>query len=123
MVSPALTMADATEKGQDNMWHIEELLERLYDEGHLQLPERGSEEGAGYAFIKPSERARAVGKRVRQRVLSRLGLTDVGPYIARERKAREIKPQEISRKIKLSPRRLSSISNVPSKSWLTLIRV
>ncbi len=102
VVEPALIMAEATKRGEENMRPIEELLERLYDDGHLELPERSSEEGTGYALIKPSETARAVGKRVRQRVLSRLGLTDVGPFIARERKAREIKPQEISRKIKLS---------------------
>lgn len=102
-------MAETTGKGQENMRPIEELLERLHDEGLLDLPERSSEGESPYAFIEPSKAAKAVAERVRQRVLAHIGLSDVGAYIARERKAQDIKPQEISKTIKLSSEVLTGI--------------
>lgn len=90
---------------------IEEILERLLNEGFLQLPKRSAEEDPGYAFIEPSEAAIAAGKRVRDRVLSRLGLADVGAYVARERRALDLKPKEISRRVKISSEVLADVEN------------
>jgi transcriptional regulator with XRE-family HTH domain len=87
----------------------EELLELLHDEGYLELPERRSAEGDMFAFIRPSEAARAIGERARQQVLSRLGLSDAGAYIARERQSIGIKPKEISQKIKIAQQALHEV--------------
>lgn len=102
-------MAETMEEGQENMSPIEELLERLHDEGLLELPERSSEGKSPYAFIEPSEAAKAVADRVRERVLARIGLRDIGSYISRERTAQNIDARDLSRKIKLSSEVLREI--------------
>jgi hypothetical protein len=95
-------MAGMKEKGQEDMRSIEEILERLHDAGLFEIPERSPGAEEPYPFIKPSDAARAAGKRVRQRVLSGLGLADIGAYVARVRKARNMKILEVSRRIRLS---------------------
>lgn len=102
-------MSEETEKGQEHVGQFEELIQHLHDEGALEFPERQPDERTGFAFIEPSEAAMEAARRVRKRVLSRIGLADVGSYIARERKARDLKPQEIAKSIKLSREVLAGI--------------
>lgn len=68
----------------------------------MELPPGGDNRKEAFEFIRPSEKAQGIGRKVRLRVLSRLGLTDLGSYIARQRNAEKLKPREISRQIKLS---------------------
>jgi hypothetical protein len=87
---------------EEKMRTIKELFEHFCDEGFLEIPQESAEVKHGYEFIKPSEKAKTIGKRVRKRVLSRIGLPHIGSYIERERKEKNIKPREISRRIRLS---------------------
>lgn len=87
---------------------VENLLEHLLSTGYLELPisGAGTEE---LEDLQPSRKARETGKRVREKVLTRLGIPNIGSLIARERELRGIKQIELARKAKLAREILTEI--------------
>lgn len=80
---------------------IEEFLEQLVDLGYLEIPREPSTASL-FDHIQPSEKAKSIAKRVRKRVLSRLGLADLGAYIAYERERKGIERAQLSKRIRLA---------------------
>lgn len=59
------------------MASIIDIMEQLYDEGLLELPKGNEESELAYTFIRPSKKAKDIARRVRIRVLMKLGWVEI----------------------------------------------
>lgn len=80
---------------------IEKALARLIEGGYLK-PESMEAEEASSGDQKPSDEARRIGTRVRQRVLAQLGLPNLGAYLIRERKTGGLAQSDVARACRLT---------------------
>ncbi len=80
---------------------MENLLEQLLSLGFLELP-ISTTEPEDLPNRQMSEKAREIGKRVRTRVLTRLGVPNIGAFIARERMAKGIRLVDLAREVKIA---------------------
>jgi hypothetical protein len=86
--------------------NIELPLTKLFESGALELPDH---EHSIVEHVQPSEEAKRIGKRVRERILLRLGQSNLGTYISREREAKGIKKKDVLRQVKLASEILAQL--------------
>lgn len=80
---------------------IERALEELFDLGVLEL-HRLDPKRQDPSIVEISPEAKAIGEQVRAKVLSRLGLSTLGGFVAHARDARGLRVRDVARETKLS---------------------